>query len=134
MVYLKANVCVYFTCVCICPLYVHTLMTIDFQGRHIASRQKWLTINKVDSRRITRPFINPQFRRLGICRSCYNKQARHVTPVYCERIYIRMRAWTEVDIARVSPWLHRENLVSGEGRNICCFTFRASLSRDESPK
>jgi len=36
-------------------------------------------INKAGSRRITRPFINSQFRQLGICHAYYNKQAQPCT-------------------------------------------------------
>lgn len=55
---------------------LHTLMVIDFQEHHIVSSTEGLMMNKADSRGITRPFINPQFRRLGICPAHYNKRAR----------------------------------------------------------
>lgn len=80
--------------------YVRTLMAIDFQGRHIVPRQKRLAINKAGSRRITRPFINPQFRRLRICHAYYNKRAYIVERqrvCRCELLHERANERTELE-------------------------------------
>jgi len=131
---LRANVCVFYVRLYLPAVRVHA-NDYRFPRAPYRSSIERLTINKADSRRITRPFINPQFRRLGICRARYNKRARRVTRVYCERVWIRAR--TEIGIAdahRETSRFYRESLVSGKDGDILPLHLRSRAMKVQSKR
>lgn len=69
-------------CACVLPVVFAHANGYRFPRAPYRSSTECLAMNKDGLHRITRPFINPQFQRLGICRAYYNKRAYRVMRVY----------------------------------------------------